>query len=434
LKIIKFKFQIANWVIAMFDFPSLRQQFPSLNQKVHGRIPIFFDGPGGTQTPQRVIDAITHYLSTCNANHGGAFTTSRESDAILERAHARAAELIHAPSWQEIVFGPNMTTLTLHLSRAFARTLRPMDEIVVTRMDHDANVAPWILAARDAGATVRTIDVHPEDCTLDLDDLGRQLNERTRLVAVACASNAVGTINDVRRIIQSAHQVGAKVFLDAVHYAPHGPIDVQEWDCDFLACSAYKFFGPHVGILWGRRNLLEELPAYKLRPVPEELPQRWMTGTQNHEGLAGVVAAIDYLAEIGSKNPDYVAKYSSLATPCREIHAGLAAIRDYELSLCSKLLDGLAQRRRLKIRGIQDRDRLRCRVPTISITSSDHTTQQIAAHLAAREIYVWNGNMYAIGLSERLDLERQGGFLRIGLVHYNTLEEIDRLMEALDAL
>jgi cysteine desulfurase family protein (TIGR01976 family) len=418
----------------MFDFPSLRHQFPSLNRKINGQSPVFFDGPGGTQTPSRVIEAIVHYLSTCNANHGGEFTTSRESDAILEQAHARAAELIHAPSSQEIIFGPNMTTLTFHLSRAIARTLRPLDEILVTRMDHDANVTPWVLAGRDAGARVRTIDIHPEDCTLDLDDFGRQLNERTRFVAVACASNAVGTINDVRTIIQSAHRVGAKVFLDAVHYAPHGPIDVQEWDCDFLACSAYKFFGPHVGILWGKRKLMEDLPAYKLRPVPESLPHRWMTGTQNHEGLAGAVAAIDYLADIGRKNAGYVEKYPLLEGQSREIHAGLAAVRDYESMLCAKLLEGLRERSRFKIWGIQQKDRLRWRVPTVSITSGEHTAQQIAAHLAAKEIYVWNGNMYAMGLSERLDLEKQGGFLRIGLVHYNTMEEIDRLMTALDEL
>jgi cysteine desulfurase family protein (TIGR01976 family) len=418
----------------MFDFPSLRDQFPALARKVNGRIPVFFDGPGGTQTPKRVIDAIVRYLSNCNANHGGEFSTSRESDAILERAHEAAADLLHANSPQEIVFGANMTTLTLHLSRAFSRTLRSTDEIVVTGMDHDANVSPWVLAARDAGAKVHAVDVHPEDCTLDLDDLGRHLNEHTRLVAVACASNAVGTINDVQRIARSAHEVGAKVFLDAVHYAPHGPIDVQEWGCDFLACSAYKFFGPHVGILWGRLGLLEELPAYKLRPVPNSVPDRWMTGTQNHEGLAGVVAAIDYLHEIGEKNPDYLKQYPLMTGNCRQIHAGLAAIRDYELSLAAKLLDGLAARPRFKIWGITAKDQLRRRVPTVSISSARHSAQQIAAHLAASEIYTWNGNMYAIGLSERLDLEKQGGFLRIGLVHYNTASEIDRLMAALDEL
>src|SRR5947209_1719737 len=280
----------------MFDVHSLRQQFPALHRTIDGQTPLFLDGPGGTQVPQRVIDAVVHYLGTCNANHGGGFATSRESDRLLHAAHVAVADLLNAPSPDEIIFGANMTTLTLHLSRAVGKTLRPGDEVIVTRLDHDANVTPWVLAARDAGAVVRTCDIHPEDCTLDLDNLRRLLGPRTRLVALGCASNAVGTINDVRTVTRWAHEVGARVFLDAVHYAPHGPIDVQAWDCDFLACSVYKFFGPHVGVLWGRRRLLEELPAYKLRPVPDDLPGRWMTGTQNHEGLAGVAAAVDYLA------------------------------------------------------------------------------------------------------------------------------------------
>src|SRR5579884_3093341 len=287
----------------MLDVKACRRQFPALHGQRNGRTPIFLDGPGGTQVPRRVIDAIVHYLSTCNANHGGVFATSQESDRILAEAHQAVADLLHAPSADEIIFGQNMTTLTLHLSRSLAQTWRPGDEVLVTRLDHDANVSPWVLAARDAGATVRFIDVHPEDCTLDLDSLRRLLDDRTRLVAVGCASNAVGTFNDVARLTRWAHEVRALAFLDAVHYAPHGPMDVQAWDCDFLACSAYKFFGPHVGVLWGRRELLESLPAYKVRPAPDTLPDRWMTGTQNHEGLAGVPAAVDYLAEIGGRHP-----------------------------------------------------------------------------------------------------------------------------------
>jgi cysteine desulfurase family protein (TIGR01976 family) len=418
----------------MFDFPSLRQQFPALQRKVNGRSPIYFDGPGGTQTPQRVIRAMVDYLSNCNANHGGEFTTSRESDSILYRAHEAVADLIHAPSADEVIFGANMTTLTFHLSRAMARTLRPGDELLVTRMDHDANITPWVLAARDTGAKVHMIDVDPKDCTLDMDSFARCLSKRTRLVAVACASNAVGTVNDVKSIIRAAHAVGAWVFLDAVHYAPHGPIDVQEWDCDFLACSAYKFFGPHVGILWGKREHLEELPAYKLRPVPESLPDRWMTGTQNHEGLAGVAAAVDYLADIGRGNPSYSDRQSTRTEASRALHAGLTAIRDYERSLARKLLEELAQRPRFKVWGITDMSRLHKRVPTVSLSTDRHSAQEIAAHLAAKEIYTWNGNMYAMNLSERLGLEKQGGFLRIGLVHYNTADEIDRLMTALDEL
>ena len=416
----------------MFDVASLRRQFPALHRPRGGRTPLFLDGPGGTQVPQRVIDAVVTYLATCNANHGGVFATSRESDQVVAGAHEAAADLINAPSPQEIIFGPNMTTLTLHLSRSIGRTLRPGDEVVVTRLDHDANVSPWVLAARDAGATVRQVDIHPEDCTLDTDDLRRQLGPRTRLLAVGCASNAVGTVNDVRAIARWAHAVGARVFLDAVHYAPHGPIDVQDWDCDFLACSAYKFFGPHVGVLWGRRELLEQLPAYKLRPAPETLPDRWMTGTQNHEGLAGVAAAVDYLAEIGTA----AAKAALPGLSGRRLHirAGLAAIQAYEAGLGGRLLAALADRPRFTVRGITDRARLAWRVPTVSITMKDRTPRQMAEHLAARDIYVWDGNMYALALTERLGLEEHGGLLRIGLVHYNTAEEVDRLVEALDEL
>lgn len=406
------------------DSAALRQQFPALQQVREGRTPIFLDGPGGTQVPRRVIDAIVHYLSTCNANHGGVFATSQESDRILAEAHQAMADLVNAPSPDEIVFGPNMTTLVFHLSRAIRRVLRPGDEMIVSRLDHDANVSPWVIAARDAGATVRFIEIHPEDCTLDLDTLKGQLTDKTRLVAVGCASNAVGTINDVRTIARLAHDAGAWVFLDAVHYAPHAPIDVQDWDCDFLACSAYKFFGPHQGILWGRRALLEELPADKLRPATNTLPGRWMTGTQNHECLAGVAAAVDYLADIvGTSGPRR-----------QRLCQSLAAIQEYELELSRRLLAGLAERPRFKVWGITRPADLARRVPTISITSARHTPEEIARHLAARHIYAWNGNMYAMHLSERLGLEERGGFLRLGLLHYNTCDEIEETLAALDRL
>ena len=410
------------------DFRALRRLFPALQQQRDGQEAVYFDGPGGTQVPRQVIDAMVYYLETCNANHGGVFATSRESDGILAEAHQAVADLLNAPAPSEIVFGQNMTTLTLHFTRAVSRTLRPGDEVLVTRMDHDANVTPWLLAARDAGATARFVDIHPEDCTLDMDDFQRKLSARTRWVAVCCASNAVGTVNDVRALSQSAHAAGSRIFLDAVHYAPHGSIDVQHWDCDALACSAYKFFGPHVGILWARRALLEELPAYKLRPVPETLPDRWMTGTQNHEGLAGVVAAVNYLAGLPK---------SSVAKARDRLHvlrAAMSSVQRYESHLARHLLAALAERPRIKVWGITGIDRLEWRVPTVSITIAGISANSIAEHLAERQIYVWNGNMYAIGLSERLGLENAGGFLRIGLVHYNILEEIDRLLAALDEL
>jgi cysteine desulfurase family protein (TIGR01976 family) len=412
----------------MFDVHNLRRQFPALNRACDGRLPIFLDGPGGTQVPQRVIDALVSYLTTCNANQGGVFATSRESDRVLRSAHEAAADLLNAPSADEVIFGPNMTTLTFHLSRALARTWRPGDEVIVTSLDHDANVTPWALAARDAGATLRTCDIHPEDCTLDMDDLRRQLGPRTRLVALGCASNAVGTVNDVGTAVRWAHEAGALVFLDAVHYAPHGPIDVRDWGCDFLACSAYKFFGPHVGILWGRRELLGRLPAYKVRPAPEDLPGRWMTGTQNHEGLAGVVAAVEYLRDLGA------APAAGPDGPRRRLRAGLAAVQAYEAGLGKRLLEALAQRPRFQVWGITDPRRLAWRVPTVAITLPDRPAQGLAEHLAARQIYAWHGNMYAPSLTERLGLERRGGLLRLGLVHYNTAEEIDRLVAALDEL
>jgi cysteine desulfurase family protein (TIGR01976 family) len=418
----------------MFDVASLRRQFPALHLQRDGLTPVFLDGPGGTQVPQRVIDAMVYYLTTCNANHGGTFATSRESDRITQSAHQAMADMLHASGPDEIVFGQNMTSLTFQLSRSLAKTWKPGDEVLITRMDHDANVRPWVLAARDAGATARFVDMHPEDCTLDLDDLYRQLGARTRLVAITCASNAVGTINDVKRVSRLAHDAGALVFLDAVHYAPHGPIDVQDWGCDFLACSAYKFFGPHVGILWGKRELLTEVTPYKVRPAADSLPDRWMTGTQNHEGLAGVAAAVDYLAEIGRTQPAPSERFPHLTDRSRDIRAGLAAIQEYEAGLARKLLAGLAERPRFRVWGVTKSEQLAWRAPTVSITRSDRPALQIAEHLAAQHIYTWSGNMYALELTERLGLERSGGVLRLGLVHYNTAEEIDRLLTALDDL
>jgi cysteine desulfurase family protein (TIGR01976 family) len=342
------------------------------------------------------------------------------------------ADFLNSPSPDEIVFGQNMTSLTFHLSRSLARTWRTGDEVVVTRLDHDANVRPWVLAARDAGATIRFVDIHSEDCTLDLDDFRRQLGPKTKLVAAACASNAVGTLNDVQTLAKAAHDAGALIFLDAVHYAPHGPIDVRDWGCDFLVCSAYKFFGPHVGVLWGRRELLTGLTPYKVRPAADALPDRWMTGTQNHEGLAGVAAAVEYLAEIGGRPSSFASRFPTLSGRCRDIHAGLTAIQDYETGLARKLLEGLADRPQFKVWGVTKLEHLARRVPTVSITLPNRPAGDLAEHLAARHIYTWSGNMYALELTERLGLEDRGGVLRLGLVHYNTEEEIDRLLGALD--
>jgi cysteine desulfurase family protein (TIGR01976 family) len=399
-----------------------RNEFPGLSQRRDGITPIFLDGPAGTQVPQCVIDAMVRYLTHCNANHGGAFATSIESDRILDDAHAAIADLLNAPSPSEIIFGNNMTSLTFHLSRSIAKVLKPGDEVMVTRLDHDANVSPWVLAARDAGATVRWIDIHREDCTLDLASFRKQLSDKTKWVAVGLASNGVGTINDVATITREAKRAGATVFLDAVHYAPHGPIDVQALGCDFLACSAYKFFGPHVGVLWGKRALLESLPCYKVRPSSNDLPGKWMTGTQNHEGLAGVVAAVGYLADLAAPGQRR-----------ERLRQAMIDIQSYEQTLSRHLLTGLAQRPRFRVLGVRDVNRLNERVPTISITAQDVSPQQMATYLAGRQIYAWAGNSYALEVSEQLGLEPHG-FLRLGLVHYNTTSEIDALLQALDEL
>jgi cysteine desulfurase family protein (TIGR01976 family) len=404
---------------------ALREQFPGLRREVAGRPAVFFDGPAGTQVPQRVIDAVSAYLANSNANHGGLFATSRESDAMLDEAHRAAADFLGADDPACIAFGPNMTTLTFALSRALARMWRPGDEVVVTRLEHDANFTPWVLAARDAGATVRCVDIHPADCTLDLDDFHRKINGRTKLVAVGCASNAVGTINPVKQICGWARQAGALTFIDAVHYAPHALIDVQEWGCDFLACSAYKFYGPHIGTLYGRRELFAAIEPYKLRPAPDDLPGRWMTGTQNHECIAGTLAAIDYLADVGRM----AAGEGALARR-DALRRAFSAIGDYEQSLAATLIAGLSEIDGVRVWGITDPARLDERMPTVAITHPRFTSVELATALGERGIFVWHGNYYALPLTEALGVEPEG-MVRIGLVHYNTREEITRLLQAL---
>ena len=402
-----------------------RRQFPALARSVNGHPAVFFDGPAGTQVPQRVIDAMVHYLSHCNANHGGLFPTSLESDLMLAEAHRALADFLGVDDPDEVAFGANMTSLTFALARSLARTWSAGDEIVVTRLDHDANVSPWVLAAEDAGATVRFIDLRRDDFTLDLDALRNSLSDRTRLVAVGCASNASGGISPVEDICRWAHEAGSLVFLDAVHYAPHRLIDVAAWDCDFLACSTYKFFGPHVGVCWGRRNLLEELKAYKVRPAANQLPDKWMTGTQNHEGIAGALAAVNYLADLGSlvKGEDNLSRRQALKI-------AFDAIGQYETELAGELLGGLNAIGQIKVWGIDDLDRLGERVPTVSITHETMTSAELAEHLGQQGIFVWHGNYYALEFTETLGLEPDG-MLRIGLVHYNTAEEVERLRKCL---
>jgi cysteine desulfurase family protein (TIGR01976 family) len=380
---------------------------------------VFLDGPGGSQVPQRVIDAVVDCLAHRNANDGGAFATSREVGEIVEAARRAVADLLGAADPDEIMFGPNMTTLTFALSRSLGRILRPGDEIVVTRLDHDANVSPWVSAAAEAGAVVRFLEVDPAECTLRLDQLPSLLNERTRLVAVGLASNAVGTRNPVTQVIAAAKRVGALVFVDAVHAVPHVPVDVASLGADFVACSSYKFFGPHLGILWGRREHLERLPAYKVRPAPDSIPGRWMTGTPNFEAIAGAGAAVDYLAGIGAGNSRRV----RLADAYR-------SIREHENRLAEQFLNGIATMPAWRVWGIVDRNRLSERVPTFGLTHRTKPAAEVAALLGEQGFFVWSGHFYAVNLIEALGLA-PAGMLRIGFLHYNTADEVSRLLDAL---
>jgi cysteine desulfurase family protein (TIGR01976 family) len=405
----------------------LRSRFPALSQEINGRIPVFFDGPGGSQVPGSVIEAMARYLVTSNANAHGAFSTSRRTDECIVSARSAVADLLGCDS-DEVVFGANMTTLTFAFSRAIGRELRPGDEIVVTRLDHYANVSPWQALEEEVGAVVRIVDIHTEDCTLDMEDLKRQINVKTRVVALGYASNAVGTVNDVAAVVRMAHAVGAWAFVDAVHYVPHGPIDVRALDCDFLTCSAYKFYGPHVGILYGKRQHLAQLRPYKVRPAPEEVPSRWETGTLSHESLAGLVATIDYLAELG----EYVSP--SRSNRREALVAALEASRRYEGELCEQLITGLLKIPGLTLYGITDPARFARRTPTVAIRLVWKSPYAIAKELDDRGIFTWHGNFYALGLAEKLNVEAEGGFLRIGLLAYNTREEIERLLQALQEI
>jgi len=403
-----------------FDVEAIRHRFPALGLTHAGRPIAFFDGPGGTQVPETVIDAVSRYYRESNANHGGSFDTSRRSDAIVDDAHAAVADLLGVDA-DEMTFGPNMTTLTFHLSRSIGAALQAGDEIVVTGLDHQANVDPWLGVARDRGLVVKTWEPRLADCTLDLADLEGLLTSRTRLVAVGWASNAVGTINPVAEVARLAQATGAWTFVDAVHAAPHLPIDARAVGADFVACSVYKFFGPHVGALYTRRELLEALPSYKLRPAPH----RFETGTGNFEGYAGALAAVDYLADLGVRYGDA----SAASSRRTRILAGMGAIRAYEIELYRRLAAGLATIPGLMLYGI-GADEMERRTPTAAITLEGRTPQDVAAALGEQGIAVWDGDFYATGLIERLGLA-PSGVVRIGLTHYNTAAEVDRLVAAL---
>jgi cysteine desulfurase family protein (TIGR01976 family) len=409
------------------DVAAVRDHFPALSRTLDERPVVYFDGPGGTQVPRECIEAMVRYLEATNANTHGAFEASRMTDAILDEAHAAAADFLGAHDPPEIVFGPNMTTLTFSLSRALGRELQMGDEIIVSRLDHDANIAPWLAVAQERGCVVRWLDVREADCTLDLDELGSLLSPRTRLIAVGLASNAVGTITDVGRVIEMAHAVDALAYVDAVHAAPHLPIDVAAMRADFLVCSPYKFFAPHLGILYGRREHLERLEAYRVRPVGNDLPAKFETGTQSHEALAGLLGTFEYLVSLGRA----YGGASREADRRAALRAAMSAIRGYERDLVGPLIDGLQSVPGLRMFGITDPGRFAERVPTVAFTMQGHTPRAMAEHLGNRGINVWDGNYYAWELVRRLGLDDSGGMLRVGLVHYNTLDEIDRLVEGL---
>lgn len=416
----------ASATMATFDVSWVREQFPSLNQTVNGYPAAFLDGPGGTQVPQRVIDAMTDYLKESNANTGGAYATSRRTDAMIASARSAMADFLGCDA-DEIVFGPNMTTLTYAMSRAIGRDIGQASEVLVTHLDHDANISPW-RALEERGPTLRFVEINPADCTLDMFDMARKVRGHTRIVAAGYASNAVGTINDVKEIVRLAHQAGAMAYIDAVHYAPHGSIDVRALDCDFLVCSTYKFFGPHMGVLYGKREHLKRLRPYKVRANTDAVPNRWEWGTLNHECIAGIIACVEYWAELGRHvNP-------GVRNRREAILSAFQAATAYEHSIFERMLQGIAKIRGVKVFGITDPKRLSQRTPTLALRMEGHTPVELATKLGERGLFTWDGNYYALNLTERLDVERTGGFLRIGLVHYNTVEEVDRLVGALQEI
>ncbi len=401
-----------------------RAQFPALQRQLNGREVSFLDGPGGTQVSQRVIDAMSGYLSQGTSNLGGPFLTSYEADKVTDASRLALKDFLNARRPEEIAFGQNMTSLTFAVSRAISRLWQPGDEIVLTRLDHDANISPWLLAAEEHGVTVRWLDFDPSDCQLKLHTLPDLLNEKTRLVAVPYASNAVGSISDVQAVVRMAHAQQALVYVDSVHYAPHAAIDVQELDCDFLACSTYKFFGPHQGVLYGKYDLMDEMKAYKVRPAPSAPAGKWETGTQSFESLAGSTAAVDYLAAIGG----------SEGTRRERLVKGMMAIKQYEEGLSERFLRGAAEVPGLRVYGVTDIEALDRRVPTFAVSLDAYSSEEVAGRLGAQGIFVWHGHYYAVAVMERLGLLDKGGLVRIGFVHYNSEQEVDRVLEALSHL
>jgi cysteine desulfurase family protein (TIGR01976 family) len=400
--------------VNIFPIDWVRGQFPSLRRTVNDRPVIYLDGPGGTQVPTQVIKAVSDYYQTSNSNLGGRFVTSEQTGAIVSDAREILARFLGASRPEEIVFGQNMTSLTFALSRALAQSWEPGAQIIVTSLDHDANVTTWRRAALDRGVEVRTWDFRLKTCTLELSDLEPLVNRRTVLIAVTLASNAVGSMVDVPAVTRLAQTVGAKVFVDAVHCAMHAAINVQTLGCDFLACSAYKFFGPHVGVLWGKHDLLTSIRPYKVRPAADVPPGSWETGTQSFESIAGAAAAVHYLGSINEHS-----------TGMSDLKASMASIMAYERQLAERFLAGIQEISGLQLFGLNS---VRNRVPTFAIRLERLTPEEIADRLARCGIFVWHGHFYAVDLINRLGLADRGGVVRLGFAHYNTLEEVDQTL------
>ena len=415
------------------NIKTIREQFPALALKDEGKARIYLDNPGGTQVPRQVLERMEHYLIHTNSNHGGPFRTSVESDKVLEDAHQGMADLLNAKSADEIIFGANMTSLTFAVSRSIGRLLKRGDAILLTRMDHDGNVGPWLHLAEDLGLEVKWLNFDLKTYEYDLEEAQSIFKDNNiKLAAINYASNCLGTINNVKALTEMAHLSDTLVFVDAVQYVPHGPTDVQDIGCDFLACSPYKFFGPHQGVLWGKAELLEKLEAYKVRPAENTAPGKFETGTQLHEGQAGTLGVLEYLEWLGeTMGAEYLENFPEFSGRRKKLHAAMLAIQDYEQTLSSRLIEGLQNLAGVDVKGISAVKDLARRVPTVSFTVKNQNPEEIAVKLAAENIFVWDGHNYALEAVRLMGIEEAGGVVRIGPVHYNTLEEIDRTLEVL---
>lgn len=412
-----------------YDIERIRAQFPGLARMEEERPAIFFDNPAGTQIAQPAVDRMLETMIHLNANLGELFTTSRLAGAAVAAAHQAVADFLNAADPDEVFFGQNMTSITFAFSRAIGRMLNPGDEIILSRMDHDANVSPWLMLAEERELTVKWLEFDTGSFEFDLGQLDTLLTRRTRLVAVGYASNLTGTINDVATIARKAHDVGALVFVDAVQFAPHGILDVQSLGCDALVCSAYKFFGPHSGVAWARRDLQQRLTAYKVRPAPNDPPFKFATGTQSREALAGIQGAVEYYAWVGKT-------FGTPASQSRRhcIEAGVRAMADHERPILARLIEGLQSFPGIRILGITGRSGLARRVPTVSFRAAGMPTQKIARFLAERGIYVCHGHCYAVEACRNLGILEDNGVVRVGLAHYNKIGEVERLLSELAAL